>query len=311
MRQETISCQKPNKKSVNKTAVFKESKKAYLYILPVFIVLGFFTYYAMAYNIKISLYDWNGVSPDKTFVGLDNFKKLLHDGYFKLAIKNTLIYFLITVPVQAILGFILANCFVNIKVRGKGIIKSVIFFPNVVSLVVIGTAFNQMYNYQNGFLNQTLRTLGLGKIAVDWTGNPKYALYSIIIANIYTYVGFSMTLYITGLLSIPKEIMDAAKVDGANGLQIIRRILLPLLTSTHMTVLILGIVGTLKTFDIVWLITQGGPARKSELLATMLYRSYILEYKAGYASAISVVILVVAVVLAGINIYIQHRKTDY
>lgn len=78
-----------------------------------------------------------------------------------------------------------------------------------------------------------------------------------------------------------------------------------------MTVLILGIVGTLKTFDIVWLITQGGPARKSELLATMLYRSYILEYKAGYASAISVVILVVAVVLAGINIYIQHRKTDY
>ena len=308
---QTDGNQKKKKRSTGKNAVLGNTKMAYIYILPVFIFLGVFTYYAMAFNIGISFDNWNGVSPEKIFVGLDNYMKLMKDPYFHLALKNTTVYFLITIPVQAVLGFLLANCFVNTKVRAKGLIRSIIFFPNVVALVVIGTAFNQMYNFQQGFLNETLRAIGLGKLALDWTGNPKIALYSIIIANIYTYVGFSMTLYITGLLSVPKDVMEAAKIDGASGVQSTRYIALPLLKSTHTTVILLGIVGTLKTFDIVWLITQGGPARKTEMLTTMLYRSYILEYKAGYAAAIAVVILIIALVLSCINLYFQRKDTDY
>lgn len=303
--------QKKQKKIMKKHGVLGNTKTAYLYILPVFLFLAVFTYYAMAFNIKTSLYEWNGVSADKLFVGVKNYAKLVKDPYFRLALKNTAIYFIITIPVQAVLGFILAYCFTYTKVFGKGLVRSIIFFPNVLALVVIGTAFNQMYNFQNGFLNETLRGMGLGSLAIDWTGNPKTALFAVILANVYTYVGFSMTLYITGLLSVPKEVMEAAKVDGASNLRMVRHITLPLLTSTHVTVIILGIVGTLKTFDIVWLITQGGPARKSEMLTTMLYRSYILEFKAGYASAISVVILLIALFLAGINLYIQRRNTDY
>ena len=187
---QTDGNQKKKKRSTGKNAVLGNTKMAYIYILPVFIFLGVFTYYAMAFNIGISFDSWNGVSPEKIFVGLDNYMKLMKDPYFHLALKNTTVYFLITIPVQAVLGFLLANCFVNTKVRAKGLIRSIIFFPNVVALVVIGTAFNQMYNFQQGFLNETLRAIGLGKLALDWTGNPKIALYSIIIANIYTYVGF-------------------------------------------------------------------------------------------------------------------------
>lgn len=226
--------------------------------MPVFLFLAVFTYYAMGFNIKTSLYEWNGVSAYKLFVGLKNYVKLVKDPYFRLALKNTALYFIVTIPVQAVLGFILAYCFTYTKVFGKGLVRSVIFFPNVLALVVIGTAFNQMYNFQNGFLNETLRGMGLGSLAIDWTGNPKTALFAVILANIYTYVGFSMTLYITGLLSVPKEVMEAAKVDGASNLRMVRHITLPLLTSTHVTVIILGIVWLYPLCKIIQLSFKSG-----------------------------------------------------
>lgn len=294
-----------------KTPVFGKTYAAYLYLIPAFIFLGIFTYYCLMYNFDISFYKWNGVSSDKAFVGLDNYKKLLKDPYFKLALKNTTIYFLITIPVQAVAGFTLAYIFTNKKLFGKSLTRSAVFLPNVMSLVVIAYVFRQMFDLNTGFINRLLTTVGLENLTRDWMGNTKIALYSIIVVNIYTYIGFSMTMYITGLLSIPNDVKEAAVIDGASGLKVIRHIVLPLLASTHITVTILGIVGTLKTFDIVWLITQGGPARKTEMLATLLYRSYIMEYKAGYAAAVAVVVMVIALILSIINLSVQKRLTDY
>lgn len=292
-----------------KPSVFGTTYMAYLYILPVFIILGIFIYYAMGYNIKTSFFDWNGVSTEKTFVGFDNYTKLFKDAYFKLALKNTAIYFLITIPAQAVLGLFLAFVYQK-NIYLKGLARSIIFLPNVMALVVIGYVFSQMYNFQQGFINEILRNIGLSSFTRDWTGDPATALYSVIFVNVYTYIGFSMTLYISGMLSIPTDVMEAGKIDGGSEWNVMRYITLPLLKPTHVTITILGIVGTLKTFDLVWLITKGGPARMSEMLATLLYRSYILEYKAGYAAAVAVVILLIALILSCINLYIQKRGED-
>jgi raffinose/stachyose/melibiose transport system permease protein len=292
-----------------KKAVFGKTFAAYLYILPVFVFIGIFTYYAMLFNINISFHDWNGVSRNRTFVGLENFRRLFTDPYFFLALKNTALYFIITIPVQAAAGFFIA-CMYQRDIYLKGLTRSIIFLPNVMALVVIGHVFNQMYNFQFGFLNELFKNLGLNTLVHDWTGDPGTALYSVIAVNIYTYVGFSMTLYITGILGIAPDTLEAATIDGASSWSVTRFITLPLLKPTHITILILGIVGTLKTFDILWIITLGGPARKSELLASLVYRSYILEYRAGYAAAISLVVLVIALILSSVNLYIQSRD-DY
>ncbi|AEE95410.1 carbohydrate ABC transporter permease [Mahella australiensis] len=292
-----------------KKAVFGKTYAAYFYIAPAFIFLGIFTYYAMAYNIHVSFFEWNGVSINKIFIGLNNYTRMFKDPYFILALKNTAIYFVITVPVQAVFGLILAYCFQQ-NIFAKGLARSIIFLPNVMALVVIGYVFSQMFNYQQGFINELLRQIGLGNLVRDWTGDPNTALYSVIIANIYTYVGFSMTLYIAGIVGIPKDVLEAAQIDGGSEVKVIRYVILPLLRPTHITVLILGIVGTLKTFDLVWLITKGGPGRSSEMLATLIYRSYILEYKAGYAAAISVIVLIIALGLSCLNLYIQ-RQGEY
>jgi raffinose/stachyose/melibiose transport system permease protein len=293
-------------KMPGKRAVFGKTYAAFVYILPVFLFLGIFTYYAMIFNVGVSFYNWNGVSKNREFIGFDNYTRLFSDPYFFLALKNTAVYFFITIPVQAAAGFFIAVIFQR-NIYLKGLVRSIIFLPNIMALVVIGNVFNQMYNFQFGFLNDLLRSVGLNGLIHDWTGDPGTALYSVIAANIYTYVGFSMTLYITGILGIPLDVNEAATIDGASGWDIIRFITIPLLKPTHITILILGIVGTLKTFDILWIITLGGPARKSEMLASLVYRSYILEYRAGYAAAISLIVLVIALILSSVNLYIQSK----
>lgn len=292
---------------VRRPAVLGKTNMAYLYLLPVFVFLALFTYYAMAYNIQVSFFKWNGVSKNKVFIGMDNYIRLFKDPYFMIALKNTLRYFLVTIPVQAVLGFLLALCFQIDKIKLRGLTRSMVFLPNVMSLVVIGYIFNNMFNFNTGVVNTTLRSLGLGGWAQDWLGSPAYAGWIIIIANIYTYVGFSMTLYIGGIMGMPNDIMEASYIDGCNRWQNIRHIMLPMLSSTHITIIIMGIVGTLKTFDIVWQITQGGPARTSEMLATFLYRAYIIEYKAGYAAAVAVIVLIIALIMCALNLQLQKR----
>lgn len=302
----------PRKKRVwYKKAVFGKTCMAFLYLAPAFLFLEIFTYYCIFYNLNISLHSWNGVSADKEFVGFENYIRLFQDSYFLTAMKNTVIYFLITIPVQAVLGFGLAYIFTNKKLFGRNLTRSVVFLPNVMSLVVIAYVFRQLFDLNTGVINKILTAVGLERYTQDWLGNPHIALYAVIAVNIFTYVGFSMTLYVTGLLSIPAEVQEAARIDGASQMQVIRHIISPLLGATHITVIILGIVGTLKTFDLVWLTTQGGPARKTEMLTTLLYRSYIIESKAGYAAAIAVVVLVIALILSVINLNVQKRITDY
>ncbi len=281
----------------------------FLYLLPAFVFLIYYIYYGIGFNFINSFYDWNGVSAEKLFIGLKNYKELFTSYKFMGSLENTFVFMIVTQVIQISFGFIIAYSLRFIKIGNK-FAKSVFFLPYIMSLVVIGVVFNGMFNLHNGFINEVLRTIGLENFVVDWMGNPKVALISVIIANVFTYTGFDVIMYQAGLGGIPKEIVEAADIDGAGALTKIFRIFIPMLNSVHFSLIILGVIGSLKTFEIVWFITQGGPVGSSELVSTFLYKTYVLEYKAGLSSAISMIVIGISLIITVIQLQIKKRLTE-
>ncbi|WP_308636292.1 carbohydrate ABC transporter permease [Paenibacillus silvisoli] len=281
----------------------------YLYLVPAAVFVGIFIYYGATFNLFHSFFKWNGISKTKTFIGLDNYVTLLKDPNFLRAVTNTLKYMFVTVVLQAIIGLLVA-VFNDSLYFGRRLFKSLFFLPNIMSLVVVGVVFTGIYNFNTGFINEALRAVGLEGWAQDWTGDARYALYSVMLVNIFTYMGFSMMIYVTAITQINQEIIEAAKMDGAGFFQLFTRVIVPMLKSTHSLLFILGIIGSLKTFDLVWLITAGGPARATDVVASYLYRSYVLEYKGGYSAAVSMLVMLIALALTWVQNGLSRKWAD-
>ena len=269
----------------------------YLLLLPILLVSGVVLYYCLGFTGVMSFYEWDGISSEKTWIGLDNYFETFTDSTFRIALKNTLVFFAVTVFLQAAIGLLLA---VLLKERFPGnlFFKGIFFLPVIMAPVVLSTIFRMILDTNIGALNTLLRSIGLDKLAVSWLGNPKYALFSIIAVNIYNWMGFSMMTYYAGLMSIDEQIYESAKLDGAGFFRTLFSITLPMLKGTTASLILLGIVGSLKTFDIVFLLTGGGPGRSTEFLTTFLYRKAFDEYSGGQAAAIGMIILTIALVLA-------------
>lgn len=179
--------------------------------------------------------------------------------------------------------------------------KGLFFLPVIMAPVVLTTIFRLILDTNIGALNNLLRSIGLNKLAVSWLGDPKYALFSIICVNIYNWMGFSMMTYYAGLMSVDGQVYESAKLDGAGFLKTLFFITIPMLKGTTASLLLLGIIGSLKTFDIVFLLTGGGPGRSTEFLTTFLYRKAFDEYNSGQAASIGMIVLIIALVLSVIQ----------
>lgn len=280
----------------------------YLYVLPLLIVSGAFIYYCIGFTVVTSFMDWDGISSDMEFAGLKNFIKLLRPGsVFWTALKNNLIFMVVTVVVQAALGLILA-VILKEKLPGSGIFKAIFFMPIAMAPVIIASIFRLIMDPNVGALNQALKAMHLDFLALQWLADPKVALFSICAVNIFEWMGFSMIIYYAGLMSIPDDVYEAAKIDGAGFWNTLFRITIPMLNSTTNTLILLGIVGSLKTFDIVIQLTGGGPGRSTEFLNTYLYKVGIQEFNGGLSSAIGVMILIIAVILSLVQMAINSRN---
>lgn len=266
----------------------------YLYILPMILFLCVFVFFGIAYNLVISLYDWNGIS-EKVFVGLDNYAEMFGDPKFFEALSHTLQFLLICIPGSMALGLVFAVLLHGTTVL-TNLFKTIYFIPYVIAIVTIGVTFQGIYEPNFGLLNEILRGMGLNSLAHSWLADPDIALYAIMAAWIFSHTGFYLLIYYTSLLNIDQEIFEAARIDGANVFRQFIGIIVPSLKGSHMTLLILGVISALKVFDLVWIMTEGGPAGSTELMSTFLFRSALLEYKTGYSSAISVVLLMIALI---------------
>jgi len=254
-------------------------------------------------SIFFSLTNWDGLSPDYEFIGLANYFRVFTDPAFAMSLWHNVIWMMIFLVLPTGLGLFLA-IILDKDIRGATIFKSIIYFPMIFSYVIVGMIWTFVYEPRLGVLNLFLRALGVQKWSIAWLAEPKTALLSIIAAASWQHVGLCMVLFLAGLRTVRTDLIEAAKIDGANTWQLYWRIVLPQLKNVTVIVVSLTVVISLKSFDIVYIMTKGGPFRKSEVLTTFMFRESFWNYRMGYGSAIAVVLFLIALII--IAIYIRQ-----
>lgn len=285
---------------------FKDARRALLYLLPTLIVVVGVVYIGIGYNAWISLLDWNGVSSDPQFIGLDNYQRILGDPIFWSALIHVGIFGVIVIVVQIVLGLAMA-ILISGPIFGGAIYKVIIFMPVVLAPAAIAIAFRQFFA-ANGLFNDILNFVGLGFLAHPWLADPNTALYALALINIWQWTGFSFILYQSALSQLDQNLFEAAQLDGASTWRMVRDIVVPQLRGTHFTLVLVGIIGALKTFDIVYLTTGGGPARSTEFLTTYIFEQTVQQFDAGYAAALSLVLLLLALALTRVQMSAAWRS---
>ena len=283
----------------------------YLYIVPILMFAAIFFYYPVGYSARISTLDWNGVSAQSKYLGLQNYQDIFtRDLIVRRALSNQLGFGIVVITSTMTLGLAMA-ILLKSRARLKTVYKVIFFLPVVLASTVSSYVFRRIYDGSTGELNKILIAIGLDSVAHPWLADPNTALLALMVVSIWQGTGFSFMLYYAGLTQIDEELYEAARIDGANFFEIIRHIVFPLLRSTHFSLIILGVISVLKTFDIVFLITQGGPARSTEFLSTYIFKRGLLEFDAGYASALAMLMIGIALLLTVIQLrnYSLNRKS--
>lgn len=262
-----------------------------LFIGPAMIYYSIFILYPVFQSIYNSFHT---ISPFQgelisTFVGIDNYKRLLEDDIFILSVKNTLIWGLIGPTLEMLVATTLA-IIVYFEVPLHRFFRAAWFTPLLVSGVIVGLVFRWIFNFDWGLLNVGLRAIGLDNLAVNWLGRRDTPLYAVIFVHFWATFGYSFILLLAGLTAIPKELIEAARIDGASTRRIATEILIPLLRPTFVTVALLSFMGKMRAFNVVWVLTNGGPMHFSETVATYVQkRAFNMGLDLGYPSAMAVV----------------------
>ena len=241
--------------------------------------------------VHFSFYRWNGLGPMEDFTGLDNYARILRDTVFRRALGNNLLIVGLSVVVQLPLALGLA-LLIRRNLPGRAIFRVIFFLPYVLSEVITGVLWSFVYNPQYGLLNKVLGVFP-GFVPQGWLGDPKMVIYALFVVISWKYFGLHLILYMAGLQNVPTELEESAIIDGANGGQVIRHVTIPLLAPTIRLSLFLSVLGSLQIFDLVWVMTTGGPVNSSETMATYLYRYGFQRFSIGYGSAVAVVLFAI------------------
>ena len=277
-----------------------------LFVLPSLVIYLLFMVYPFLGTIQLSLSAWDGFAPTKTFVGLGNYTALFNDGEFWSALRNNLIWAVIGTIAPIVIGFPLAVLLWS-GGRGRQTFRAVYFLPVILPIVVIGLVWGWIYNPLFGVLNTFLEAVGLGDLARGWLGHPDTALVAVLIAAIWATFGFVVVMFLAGLQGIDMNLVDAAKVDGASAAQRARHVLLPGIAPVFTFVLTITLVGAFSVFDIVYVMTKGGPGTATETMAGYAYKMAFGRNYAGYGAAISMVIATISLVLAVLLLRYRER----
>ena len=271
---------------------------AYLFLSPSIILFIIFVIYPIIRSVYFSMFDWNGLGPATNFIGLDNFKRIFTDSIFLKAILNNLWIALLSLVIQLPMSLALA-LMVGRDLPGRAFFRTIFFLPYVLSEVISAIAWMGLFNPDpdRGFINAILVNI-LGLKAQAFLGDTNMVLLCIFVVLTWKYFGYHMLLYMAGLQNIPKELEEAAMIDGANGWQKLFYITLPLLGSTIRTTIYISILGSLQQFTLVWVMTKGGPVNASEFMATYMYRYGFVRFWLGYGSAVAIVMLLIALIFS-------------
>jgi ABC-type sugar transport system permease subunit len=289
----------------------REKATPYLFIAPVIVIVGVFTYWPLIYSIWLSFFDWNFVSPVKEFVGFANFVRLVDDPRFHRALWGTLIYILALVPAQVFVPLGLALLLWPIRrSRAQAVYRVTLFSPTVISFSVAALLWLWIFNPLQGILNKVIFEFGFAK--VSWLSNPNTAIWCVIVVSIWKTIGFNLLLYLAALEAVPNDYIEAASLDGASGWQMFRLIRFPLITPTFFFVLVTTIISVNdEVFGAINVMTDGGPFDKSSNIVYYLYEQGFRIFQIGSASAVSLLIFVGTAILTWVQFRFVERHVHY
>lgn len=284
-----------------------EKAVPYLMIAPAMIIVGVFMIYPIVYMIYLGFFDWDMLS-DKVFVGLDNYITMFTDKKFWQVVGNTFTFMIMMVPPCLIISLLLAvylkkNTFIN------KLIQNAIFLPNIVSLVSISFIWMWMMDSDMGLFNYLLGLLGIDP--VNWLGDKRTAMLSLVIVNVWKNLGYYTLIFIAALQSIPKYLYESAELDRANRHRVFLKITLPMISPTIFFMALMGIISSFKTFEAISLMTSGGPANSTNTIVYYLYQQGFTYYKIGYASAVGVVLMLLVGLLTLIYFLVVSKRVHY
>lgn len=289
----------------------REVRDLYAFIgftAPTFILLGVFIFWPIFYSFYLSLFKWNMISPRKTFLGFQNYQDMFNDAVFWLVVKNTLLMAFFTVIVKMAISLYLAVQ-LNKKVKGSSVYRAIIFSPTFTANVAIAMVWAWIFEPTYGLLRVVMKPLGFPMI--DWIHSTTHSLPAVIIVLIWSGIGYDMVLFLAALKNISLEIYDAALVDGANPFQTFWHITFPLISPTTFFLLITGFINVLKAFDIVRIMTEGGPLNSSNVVVHFLYQNAFQWFRTGYASALALMLFVFIMFITLIQNRLSKRWVHY
>ncbi len=294
--------------------MIKKNKLRYLgtvffFLAPAFFVYFLFNVYGVAMTFYYSTLKWTGIGTSMQPIGIQNFLRLLNDPMIWHSLKNNLILVIVSISVQLPLGLTLA-LLLNSKIRGTKFLRTVYFMPMLLSTVATGILWSLFYDPNFGLLNFFLERVGLASLKSGWLGSEKTAMTAVLITICWQYTPLYMILMKAGLTNIPEELYESARIDGATGGKSFWYITLPLMADTIKISAVLSLVGSLKYFDLTYVMTGGGPNGATELMATYMYKKGFVEFNMGYGSAIAAFMFLVALLITSIVQYSTRRRSS-
>ncbi len=277
----------------------KGSKKtAFIYLAPAMAVILVFLYLPIILNFMNSLYKWGAMSTEVTFVGGKYYQQLLGDETIRIALKNNLIFAVMSVACQIGLSLIIAAVLESKFLRKwQSVFRTIYFVPSLLMVTVTGITFKMLYSPSIGLINPLLEKLGVDTSGIDILGNAGSAVFGVAAASQWQYIGYTVVLFIVAMQSISEDIYEAAEIDGANAVQRFFRITVPMMKDTIMINMIIVVTGAVRVYDEVYVMTNGGPGRATQTLATYLYQVGFKNDQMGYASAIAFFVFIITFVL--------------
>lgn len=277
------------------------------FILPAFLLYGTFVMVPTFSSIYLSFTSWDGISDNIRYIGLENFKEIWNSPRVHNALKNTVIVAVALVLLENIVALILALLVDQVR-WFKNLFRSIFYFPVLMSGIIMGFIWMIILNYNFGVINQLLDMIGLSALKMDWLGNPDYALLSIILSTVWKASGYYMIIYLAGLQGIPQDLLEAASIDGAGKWKQFRHITFPLLAGATTVCVMLSMINSLKLFDQIAVMTNGGPGFATETLTYIIYRVAFGEGRQGFGTALAIVLFILILIISLFQIRVLRKR---
>jgi len=280
-----------------------------MFILPAFALFAVFIFIPLAYGLFMSFTDYGGFNIKPNFTGWDNYRKLFHDDYFLISLKNNIVYTGLFVPLTAALALLSAIA-LNSALHLRKFLRMSFYFPQITSMVSIAIVWGLLLNPMRGPINHMLQWLGIAH-PPEWLMSSRWALIAIVIVAVWKSFGYYMIILLAGIQGIPEYLYESAKLDGAGAFKRFLYVTLPGLSPTLFLVIILAIINSFQVFDLVAVMTNGGPGRSTNVLVFRIYQEAFVYYRMGYAAAMSMVLFLIVMTISFIQFRLEKKWVTY